>query len=56
MDTYELRGNCANCRTIVRLNIPRGTTIKEYMGKTEEECPRCGVAIKLVEENTEYRV
>ena len=41
VETYRHRINCINCKTILDLDIPQGTTVKGYLAKGIQ-CHRCG--------------
>lgn len=41
-ETYEWSMVCSNCFKFFTINIPKGTTVDEYLGKGVV-CSNCGV-------------
>lgn len=50
METYQAEFKCCNCKKIIYLRIPRGTTVEEHVEEEGLICERCGcVPVKIKE-------
>jgi len=38
---YEEFINCSNCKKAVKIEIPEGTTVEDYL-EENKKCPNCG--------------
>ena len=44
---YPVTTECSNCLTIQEINVPKGLTIEEFMGRETARCKYCGCSNTL---------
>lgn len=49
--TYEHPFECKNCAEVAVLTIPKETTIKDFMSKSNKKCEKCGCSLGKEDES-----